>query len=69
MAIRSGHGPISEHLSVGGKFYFFEDDGIHGRELWRSDGTALGHLSDSRPLSGLLRHPLSLVELDGGARR
>lgn len=25
-----------------GVVYFFHDDGIHGRELWRSDGSALG---------------------------
>ncbi len=35
-------GPFSERLVVGGELYFFEDDGIHGRELWRSDGAALG---------------------------
>ncbi len=29
-------------LTVDGIIYFFADDGIHGREFWRSDGTADG---------------------------
>ncbi len=32
----------SEPSEVAGTLYFVADDGVHGRELWRSDGTAAG---------------------------
>ena len=32
----------SSLASVNGTLYFAADDGVHGRELWRSDGTAAG---------------------------
>jgi len=32
----------SEYFNFEGKLYFRANDGVHGRELWRSDGTAAG---------------------------
>ena len=40
-----------ELVDVGGTLFFNADDGVHGRELWRSDGTEVGTVlvKDIRP--------------------
>lgn|GEM_PF-4942643 len=45
---------IKELVVMNGIVYFTADDGIHGRELWRSDGTANGTymVKDINPGSG-----------------
>ncbi len=40
-----------DFVDVGGTLFFTADDGVHGREVWRSDGTAAGTVlvRDVRP--------------------
>ncbi len=35
-----------------GKLYFVADDGVHGREIWMSDGTGSGHPAGVRRVAG-----------------
>ena len=65
--------PFNNLIDVGGKLFFTTDDGITGRELWVSDGTADGtrlvkdinpaNSSDSEGPFGPT--PYSLTEVDG----
>jgi ELWxxDGT repeat protein len=47
----SGYSDPGRLTALGGIGYFAADDGVHGRELWRTDGTAVGTVlvKDIRP--------------------
>ena len=50
----AGSSAPADLTAAGGLLYFFAEDGVHGGELWRSDGTAAGTfmVKDIRPGSG-----------------
>ncbi len=67
--------PPASPVELDGALYFTSNDGIHGSELWRTDGTGAGHSDalgclpgDLHVVSGL-RHSLSAQGLLARLRR
>src|SRR5262249_26578749 len=52
---------------IGGLAYFVADDGVHGLELWATDGTADGTvlMADANPGAGSSYPDNSLVQVNG----
>ena len=57
-------GPLSL-TDVGGTVFFFADDGIHGRELWKSGGTEAGTVMVKNINPNGSSHPGVLTDVGG----
>jgi ELWxxDGT repeat protein len=62
----TGSSNPSQMTVVGSTLYFAANDGVHGNELWKSDGTAAGTkmVKNIRPL-GKSSNPENLVNVNG----
>src|SRR5262249_15617295 len=62
----AGASDPSSLVVIGSTTYFAADDGVHGQELWKSDGTAAGTamVADINP-GGVFSNPANLINVDG----
>lgn len=59
--------PAPSLTNVNGMLYFVADDGFHGFELWKSDGTAAGTImvKDIKPFGNFGSDPKDLTNVNG----
>jgi ELWxxDGT repeat protein len=58
--------PVSPSpVVLGSALYFFADDGVHGPQLWKSNGSAVGTTALSPPAPGAVSYATQVAAADG----